>query len=277
MSKLAQKPETLQKAKPIYAFFHEYESHYGELSQISKLEKRMSDLFPDDPQLTRFSHRYSSPGFDPTAIRPIVSPASQARPKMLVPPPIVEQPAPSVQGSPRPTIAQIANSPKRPFVPDESDNDIAQPRKIARAESPLKGAAGRRLDAQRRNQQGVGASNLSISHVPPPTPLPREINFLLGIIPPSHTYHATVFSAEKMVQLIRGVDLNRASLSQNRTPQPPAPQPGYGQIPGKSLGPIPCKGIKRSGMMHRRHDYRNCANEIQVDLYTIVKSVLATP
>lgn len=49
VNKLAQKPETIAKAKPIYAFFHDFESRYGELAQIVKLETRMKDLFPDDP------------------------------------------------------------------------------------------------------------------------------------------------------------------------------------------------------------------------------------
>jgi len=37
VSRLTQKPELVSKAKPLYAFFHKYESQYGELSQISKL------------------------------------------------------------------------------------------------------------------------------------------------------------------------------------------------------------------------------------------------
>ncbi|KAK5279338.1 mRNA 3'-end-processing protein rna14, partial [Cryomyces antarcticus] len=149
VSKLAQKPETLQKAKPIYTFFHGYEAQYGELSQINKLEKRMADLFPEDPQLSRFAHRYTAQAFDPTAIRPIISPATQARPKAM---PSIER-LPSIQNSPRPFMAQPvqAASPKRPFVPDESDNE--QPRKLARGESPLKGAAGRRQIAQQKQIQ----------------------------------------------------------------------------------------------------------------------------
>ena len=37
VNRLISKPETLAKAKPLYAYFHKYESQYGELSQISVL------------------------------------------------------------------------------------------------------------------------------------------------------------------------------------------------------------------------------------------------
>lgn len=38
-----------QKTKKIYQYFYEYEAHYGDLNQVYKLEKRMSELFPGGP------------------------------------------------------------------------------------------------------------------------------------------------------------------------------------------------------------------------------------
>ncbi|KAF2087203.1 Suf-domain-containing protein [Saccharata proteae CBS 121410] len=237
VNRLAQKPETLSKAKPIYAFFHEYESHYGELSQVVDLEKRMAELFPEDPTLSHFSHRYSKPTFDPTAIRPIISPLTQARPKALLPIPPMEQqqqqqqqkqpsavptaipaaapapvPVPSVTDSPRPLpLPMNNNSPKRAYQQDDSDTDSAPARKIARGESPLKGAAGRRLAAQTRNnhqQGGGGSSNLQhMQQAAGPAPLPRDITFLLSIIPPAHTYHAARFVPERIADALRAVQL----------------------------------------------------------------------
>jgi cleavage stimulation factor subunit 3 len=91
------------------------------------------------------------------------------------------------------------NSPKRPL---EDADDMNQPRKLARGESPaLKGAAGRRLDAARRNLAPSGNTPV----VAGPTPLPREINFLLNIIPPAHTYRETRFKPEAMVDMIRNI------------------------------------------------------------------------
>jgi cleavage stimulation factor subunit 3 len=221
----------------LFLFFHEYEAHFGELAQITKMEQRMATLFPEDPQLQRFSRRFASPTFDPTTVRPIISPRTQMKPVMPVMPgvmPSIEEavpnPPPQVQAqeqriaspaqnhlnSPRLLNLPVAtNSPKRPL---EDADDIAQPRKLARGESPLKGAAGRRLDAARRNMAASGSTPVGLPQGP--APLPREINFLLGIIPPAHTYRETRFKPEGLVNMLRNI----AAI--------PIPTlPGHAQVP----------------------------------------------
>ncbi|KAF9731403.1 hypothetical protein PMIN04_004877 [Paraphaeosphaeria minitans] len=217
VTRLCQRPENIARTKPLFVFFHDYESQFGELAQITKLEQRMATLFPEDPKLLRFASRFKSPTFDPTAVRPVISPRTQMRPAMpsnimptveepvhAAPPLPVPQPerlqSPAAFNSPRlGHLLPATNSPKRPL--DDADND--QPRKIIRGESPLKGAAGRRLDAARRNN-AVGGGNTPVAG---PTPLPKGVNFLLGIIPPAHTYQATRFRPEAMVNLLRGITL----------------------------------------------------------------------
>jgi len=100
--------------------------------------------------------------------------------------------------SPRPTYLHTTNSPKRPFG-EESGNESDRPRKLARGESPLKGAAGRRLDQQKRMQQTHGAP---VWQTAAPFAIPRDITFLLSIIPRSETYTATRFNPEAMVRLL---------------------------------------------------------------------------
>lgn len=172
-------PETLPKAKPLYQYFHKHESQYGELSQISKLEARMAELFPEDPKLKSFAARFETDTFDPISAPVIISKATQMRPKQLVP--IIEQPNAArhsplpmarQEQSPRPQYARATASPKRPLGALD-DDDLNPPKRFQRGPSPLKGAAGRRLDQQRRNQASA---------------LHRDITFLLGILPPSHSF-----------------------------------------------------------------------------------------
>lgn len=218
VNRLTQKPELVAKAKPLYVFFHKYESEYGELSQIRKLEQRMADLFPEDPRLLRFASRYTHEGvdrFDPTAQRPIISPSTQMRPKAILqsieqPASIPNSPQPQYrqelsprpihrqEASPRPTYLHVTDSPKRPFG-DESGNESDRPRKLARGESPLKGAAGRRLDQQKRLQQTHGTPAWQSSA---PFSIPRDITFLLSVIPRAETYKASRFNPEAMVRLL---------------------------------------------------------------------------
>ncbi|KAG7148656.1 hypothetical protein HYQ46_002487 [Verticillium longisporum] len=159
---------------------------------------------------TCVNQRYSVDSFDPIAYRLIISPAVQLRPNLVMPsieqatsvrdatplpvaPPVpvpVPAPAPTTvrqTASPVPQYLGTTNSPKRPY-PGDDQEEYNRPRKLARGQSPLKGAAGRRLDQQRQNQ---GA------------PLARDISFFLGILPPTHSYNAQLFSASGLVNLLR--------------------------------------------------------------------------
>jgi cleavage stimulation factor subunit 3 len=178
-----------------------------------KYEKRMAELFPEDPKLANFSARYSTDKFDPVAARIIISPATQLRPKLgLGVLPSIEQPT-SVQNSPRlglrsqhsPRLhlSAATNSPKRPLPADDFD-DSYPPRKALRADgefqrgaSPLKGAAGRRLDQQRRQ----GGS--TITHTVAPAPIARDITFLLSQIPAAHSYNSHNFNPAAVVRLLQ--------------------------------------------------------------------------
>lgn len=233
--KLAANPANVHKAKPIFAFLHEYESRYGDLTQVISLESRMRELYPDDSTLEQFAHRYSSPIFDPTAVRPIISP-SQTRPKAAFP---REQPE-SRHGTPTPRYPDVpaTNSPKRPF--EELDDDMSRPRKFMRGESPLKTLQGRRLEQQKRPQQHNGGVQTGAQYRPQgsPAPLPRDIVYLLSIIPPASAYTAGRFSPEKLADLIRRIEMP-GSISQ--IPLPPSvrglgtgqPLMGMPSYPGK--------------------------------------------
>ncbi|KAI0968438.1 hypothetical protein F4678DRAFT_443021 [Xylaria arbuscula] len=211
VKRFKEKPELTHKLKPLYDYFHAYEARYGELTQVQELEKQMAELFPEESSMSPFTARFATDRFDPISARVIVSPAQQMRPKAAILQSVEDasssarntpQPIAQLERSPRPQFLPVntgnLNSPKRPFQTDEVD-DYNPPRKIARGVSPLKGAAGRRLDQQRR-QGGITASGATI-------PIPRDITFLLGLIPPANTFHAHRFKPERMVQLIRETDV----------------------------------------------------------------------
>lgn len=242
VNRLAQKPENIPKTKPLYKYFHEYESQYGELTQITKLEKRMADLFPEDPKLQLFSHRFAFRQFDPTAVRPIISPRAQQEPKplsMLGMPPIDPPLNISINNSPRVLPSEVSQGlpAKRAVAQDDSDNDSTRPSKIARSDSPLKGAAGRRLDQARRNMQ-TGTVPLPAplpEKVPHATPLPWEINMILNRLPHANKYNGPPIPASTTMGLLQALPLppNIESLpqyqqfSQGQPPPSVQHQPAY--------------------------------------------------
>lgn len=165
----------------------------------------MSELFPDDPSLAHFAARYTTDRFNPVMTQVIVSPARQMRPKAIMqsieqPPASARsspRPMPQVERTPQPQFLPAVNSPKRPFQAD--DQDEYPPRKLARGVSPLKGAAGRRLDQQRRAQQGQSTS----SYTSAPIPVPRDVTFFLGLIPSAEAFGSNYFNTAGLVRLIQ--------------------------------------------------------------------------
>ena len=231
VNRLAQKPETVHRTKALYAYFHKYESQFGELAQIAKLEKRMAELFPQDPKLAQFSARYSTDKFDPIAAKVIVSPTVQLRPPKLpfMPPSNLAEPPqpPSMRNSPHPAALMARNSPRPQFLPVSNSPKRAAPaedfeeppRKIQRNDyqqdfqrgaSPLKGAAGRRLDQQRR-MQGQNAATYSI----PAAPIARDITFLMGLIPRADLYDYHRINPHKMVGLLQDTAVPEFSAWKN--------------------------------------------------------------
>ncbi|KAK8135461.1 hypothetical protein PG984_003401 [Apiospora sp. TS-2023a] len=240
VKRFKEKPELTPKLKPLYAYFHSYEAKFGELAQIKDLEKQMAESFPEDPSLAHFAARFSSERFNPISARVIISPSAQMRPKNIMP--SVEQgntsarvsPHPSVMAdrSPRQQFMPVVNSPKRPYQPDEDDYP---PRKVQRGASPLKGAAGRRMDQQRR-AQGQGVTSYSST----PAPISRDITFLLSLIPPAHQCDAQRFRSDAMNQGMRSEQPSRPSgrpespYSRGLTRLPPPPGTQYSQRPPSS-------------------------------------------
>ncbi|KAH8692688.1 mRNA 3'-end-processing protein rna14 [Talaromyces proteolyticus] len=227
--RLSTKPENIHKTKPIFTFLHEYESRYGDLVQVTNLESRMRELFPDDPTLSQFAHRHATPNFDPTAAQIIIS-TSQTRPRSIT---SVEQPG-SMQGTPsRYLDVPSTDSPKRAYPTDDYDDDGSRPRKFLRAESPLKGAPARRPDQLKRPPQSNGSALGGAQYWPQPSaaPLPRDVVQLLSIIPPASAYTAVRFSAEKLVDVIRRIDIP-TSTSQLR----PLAQPTHAAMSSQAYG-----------------------------------------
>ncbi|KAI0024006.1 suppressor of forked protein-domain-containing protein [Xylariomycetidae sp. FL0641] len=208
VKRFREKAELIPKLKPLYAYFHDYEARFGELAQVKELEKQMNELFPEESSVAHFAARFSSQKFNPINARVIISPAQQMQPKRSIMQSVEQpssirsspQPMPQPERSPRPQIPMPVrvNSPKRPF-PADDEEDLNPPRKLPRGASPLKGAAGRRLDQQRRAQQGQGTS----TYTKTPAPIPRDITFLLSLICPAEQYNAARYIPEAMVKLIR--------------------------------------------------------------------------
>lgn len=158
--------------------------------------------------LSSFGERYSYSSISPCNYAPVIS-LHQLKPPMPLPPPPPVVPAPIPQAPAAPP-QRITDSPKRSLDDanvSDADQGSHRPRKIHRPDSPLKGAAGRKLKQERQQQQRIAGRGQQAQSAPAPQPLPDGVMFLLGILPGADKYHATRFNAEAIVTLLRNVEL----------------------------------------------------------------------
>lgn len=208
----------------------------------------MAELFPEDPKLKTFAARFESDKFDPISAPIIISRTAQMRPKQMIP--VVETSAPSRQSpmamarqeqSPRPQYIRATASPKRPLGGLDED-DLNPAKRFQRGPSPLKGAAGRRLDQQRRNQASA---------------LHRDITFVLGILPPAHTYDGPRLNTNGLVAMLRDTPLPEFNAWKAHTggkylsqPAPSShgrqPSGDFGQRGGSPFGRVASGGTYRN-------------------------------
>jgi cleavage stimulation factor subunit 3 len=213
-----------EKCRPLLGYMHGFESSYGDLAQIHKLEKRMAEMFPLEPEILRFGHRFEIPAFDPLKAQIVVS-ATQTRtrpPPGAFPP---QQPPPGgFAAMASPPSGEMRLGPHGPYIGspkrglDDSEADTPS-RKFMRGESPIKGAAGKRIATSGGNMSanvpttntnmnanaGGGSGGFAVKNFVPggsgaqmpasapqqPAPLPRGVTYLLSILPNAASYQQT--------------------------------------------------------------------------------------
>lgn len=229
-------PQKKEKSRPLLSYMHSFESNYGDLDKIHKIEKRLRDLFPSELDVVTFASRFALPSFDAMAVQLVISP-TQARPDTGGPAPGTDLPhlpqaVPSIEEPGKSPRSRLELGPHGPYVAspkralEDSDNDTPV-RKFMRAESPLKGAAGRRIQSQTGpsappSSSGVGGgggfvtktyvpgqTDAPVTATPHPTPLPYPIHNLLNKLPAARFYTANHFDPGRMIELLT----NRVNLA----------------------------------------------------------------
>ncbi|KAK3618224.1 mRNA 3'-end-processing protein rna14 [Elasticomyces elasticus] len=260
--KLFSVEERKGKVGVLLGFMHRFESGFGELAAVRRLEGRMRELFPEamerDGGMGLWGSRFEVGGFDALGVQLVLS-ERQVRAKSLVgvegqvmitmpdggrvpmpvgmPPGMPALPVMGGEGE-----GGLRLGPNGPYVASpkrgaESDTEGEGPRKYARTESPGKGGrrggghVGSKSVAEAANGNnangggggfavktfvpGAGATVAPVVAAPPPVfTLPEKVQIILQLLPNERAYRGsgpgTVFLADRMVELLRGVDVEGA-------------------------------------------------------------------
>ncbi|KAL5508671.1 RNA14 [Sanghuangporus vaninii] len=239
------------KARPLWERWARYEYQYGNLEAALKLEKRMAEVYPNDPPIKRFAQRHIYANVDGIANRDLgVSQAKQSAALARVG--TIRDitvgadgvPPPSTGGS---TIYPNGGSFKRPPSPDrerERERDRERERERDRWGGPS-GSGSRRYgspawgdderDRTRSPARRYG-SERDERDGPQRAQLPQVLNWFISQLPPPNSFDGPVFRTDDLMQLFRNAVIPGSNTVRERSPPPPPrqtrPPPDYGPYRG---------------------------------------------
>ncbi|THH17582.1 hypothetical protein EW146_g3251 [Bondarzewia mesenterica] len=241
------------RARPLWERWARHEYQYGDLAAAQKLEKRMAEVYPNDPPIKRFAQRHTYHSTDAIASRDLgVAMARQAGSPgswngssgSLV---RTETQQSLLGPSSTQNSSQGQHVPKRAPSPDHkrrSDDYGVSVHKRPRASSPGRDrdrweGHGRRRYASpswdRDREKDVPPVRKPIKDVEEEkgVVLPSVLSWFVGTLPPPSSFDGPIFRTDDLMQLFRNAVIPSVST---RTRSPPAP-PRTGGRPPPDYGP----------------------------------------
>ncbi|EPQ59815.1 Suf-domain-containing protein [Gloeophyllum trabeum ATCC 11539] len=260
------------KARPLWERWARYVYQYMNLETALNLEKRIAEIYPNDPPIKRFAQRHTYLGTDAIAARdlgfsfarpPAPAPSTSARGNALGP----NDTAQSLLGAPNQNTSQAFQAPppssghKRAPSPDHKRRDDGPGRvndgppvyKRARASPPPRERDRDRWDGPPRRYGSPAWDRDRERRGPPPrrmemereeekpVVLPPILSSFIGQLPSAAAFNAygePAFRTDDLMQVFRNAII--PSVTRPRSPPPPPrptrPPPDYGPYQGPGGG-----------------------------------------
>ncbi|KAI0745191.1 hypothetical protein C8Q76DRAFT_764545 [Earliella scabrosa] len=228
-----------EKARQLWDRWARYEYQYGDLATAQKLEKRMADVYPNDPPIKRFAEKHKYMNIDSIATRDlgfVFNPRSAAarpskRSVLLTRTDTVQ----SIVSESVKTLSQSqSSSSKRASSPDHSrrhDDSRDYPSKRARPGSPPRGRDRDKCDGPshrrhgspmyERNRECDGLGRFKDEREDKGVQLPGVISEFIVTLPAANTFDGPVFCIDDLMQLLRNALIPSSSSVPPCSPPPP--------------------------------------------------------
>ncbi|GLB33223.1 putative suf-domain-containing protein [Lyophyllum shimeji] len=251
-----------ERARPLWERWARYEYQYGDLDAAQKLEKRIAEIYPNDPPIKRFAQRHIYLGTDAIAARDLGF--AMARKATSTTQTLARsetsQSIASTGPPPPSTVNKRAGSPE--YRKRDDRGDYGQTHKRAR---PLSPPPVRGVDRERERWEPRGRRfsppapswehrDRDRAPLPPPrahereeekpriVTIPSVISWFLGELPTASAFDGPVFRTEDLMNLFRNAVIPSSGRKSPPAPTPPRsggrPPPDYGpyQGPGGRTG-----------------------------------------
>jgi len=248
-----------EKARPVWDRWAKYEYQFGNLEACHKMEKRMAEIYPNDPPIKRFAARHKYLTTDVIAVRDMGftfgSQSSNGSSSSQNTPHIPQKdPQMQAQGSPakRPPSPDYhkgrgdhgpPSKRLRPASPPrERDRWDSHPTNKRRFESPAGWDRDRDRDTPRRAEKEEKEEK--------PFTLPEVLSSFIGMLPSPASFDGPIFRTDDLLQVFRNAVIASSSAARSRSP-PPVPRGGGGGRPPPDYSPYTGPGGgRRSGVRY---------------------------
>ncbi|KAI0092880.1 Suf-domain-containing protein [Irpex rosettiformis] len=245
------------RARPIWDRWARYEYQFGSLEAAQSLEKRISEIYPNDPPIKRFAERHKYLGTDAIAVHDLgfvisrgngngssgrsnASSLGRTETQSSVLNITSSQPQQS-QGS----VTKRAPSPDHRRRDDSrgGSTDYGPPSKRARANSPQQRTYPDRDERWGRRRHGSPSGwdrereRESTARRPDrekeeeKSVIPNVLSWFVGQLPAASSFDGPVFRTDDLMQLLRGAMIPSSTGIRARSPGPPPVMRGGGRPP----------------------------------------------
>ncbi|KAI0734823.1 Suf-domain-containing protein [Fomitopsis betulina] len=259
---------TPDKARPLWERWSRYEYQFGDLEASLKLERRMSEVYTNDPPIKRFAERYKYLGTDAIAIRDLGftlsrqgSGSSRANGTSTLGRTDTQMSLLSNASQPQsaPSTSKRPQSPDPPRRREESRApDYGPPVKRARGGSRERdrerwdGSSRRRYNSpgwerERDRDSSVRWSVREEREEEKPVTIPPVLSWFVGVLPVPSAFDGPVFRTDDLMQVFRNAVIpSSTTVGRGRSP-PPQPRGAGGGRPPPDYGPYQGPGGGRRG------------------------------
>lgn len=243
-----------EKARPIWDRWARYEYQYGTLEACHLLEKRMAEVYPQDPPIKRFAERHKYLGCDAIAVRDLGFTFGRGNGSANK---TEAQPTPSPTTQPSSQAPPAAAPAKRPVSPDHRRRDESRsssdypPSKRQRPVSPPRGhdrdrwgdgrgrgryASPSPWERERERDGGHGRKYEREREEDKSVAIPPVLSWFVGMLPSPASFDGPVFRTDDLMQVFRSAVIPSSSpvvggAGGARPRSPPPPHRGGGRPP----------------------------------------------
>ncbi|OSX60713.1 hypothetical protein POSPLADRAFT_1183237 [Postia placenta MAD-698-R-SB12] len=252
-----------ERARPLWERWARYEYQFGDLSAAQKLEKRMTEVYPQDPPIKRFAERHKYLGTDAIAARDLGFTLSrqgstQGRTNGTSALARTDTQMSLLSSQPSSQPQAVPGSSKRPSSPDHRRRedsrapDYGPPAKRQRGSPPPRDRDRERWDGPPRRRHGSpphwgererdrdGPSSRRFKQEDredeKPVVLPPVLSWFVGMLPAPAAFDGPIFRTDDLMQVFRNAVIPSSTSAVRPRSPPPAP-PRVGGRPPPDYGP----------------------------------------